>query len=171
MRSMRCALLLLSLVCGCGKREADPPGPTYQEPTFAKNLFLSPASDWQRATINGVETLLGPSVDGFRTNVVLVEEADESNLEAFVDKSLKRMDVAFPKFQFLDRGAFKTASGIEGIRVSYQSTADKQHLWHVVYFFDVTEQKKKHIFTCTAAATNEKSFGPKFDALIRTYRP
>jgi hypothetical protein len=169
MRSKHWALLLLSLACGCGKREADLP--TYPDPAFARELFLSPSSDWKRATINDVETLLGPSADGFRANVVLVEEADDSNLEEFVDKSLRRMEVAFPDFQLLDRGVFKTDSGIDGIRVSYQSTANKKQLWHVAYFFGVTAKNLKHVFTCTAAATNQKNIGPEFDVLIRTYRP
>jgi hypothetical protein len=111
---------------------------------------------------------LAPAVDGFSSNLNLVDEAFGGDLEHYVAANLASMKPVFPGFQILGQGAFTTAHQLEGYRVVTTSLQQNRRLRQVFYFMP---GGRDHYFviTCSTLAANQGALDAGFDESVRTF--
>ena len=166
--------VFLAFVCAAtalvGCQKSDSSNAPSGSPVAADKLPVSAPQGWREEKHNGKAVLIGPVVDGFRTNVNMIIEPFAGNLDAYADMSIKSLQRQLGSVTVLDKSAFKTDSGIVGVRFVCSTTIQGNKLRQTFYCFDAGE-RNKHIFTCSAPASRGDQLAPKFDEIMRTYKP
>lgn len=130
-----------------------------------------PPRGWETRSFPGLKyrIAVGPVRRGFAVNLNVVDEPHDGDLAAYVDLNLQNMKKVLPDFSPLGRTVFRTAEGLEGVRLCAEDTQSGRRLRQVFYFFS-NGRGTMLVATGTAPADAGDAHDAAFDESLRTFR-
>jgi hypothetical protein len=170
-RSATLTWLLVLLAAGCGKK-GDPGGPAEagRHREAAGGFSYVPPPGWTVRSFGGLkyQAVVGPSANGFATNLNFQEEAFAGGLDQYVAHATATARRALPTYRELAREDFKTDSGLAGKKTSFETVQGDRRLRHANYVFDKKGTMLIATFTCLADGAERQ--GAVFDACAKSIR-
>lgn len=134
------------------------------------NFSVCPPAGWQLRFIAGLkyDVVVGPTEDGFSTNMVFVDDNYDGNLKDFIDINLSTLRNLIMDYKLVDRKAFKTNSGISGEYIIITHEQYGFYMKQITYFFPVANNKY-FIITCSALDNLFERYRRLFEDSVKTF--
>jgi hypothetical protein len=153
-----------------GRAGADDPKDARRHTDKAGGFSFVMPEDWKVREIPGLKYRIvhGPPAAGFAPNINVVDEAFKGGVEDYVTACLPLLQRTVENLRIEKRGAFRTESGLDGVRLITESRQQGRQLRQVAYFFCTGE--KAYVVTCTALADGGDQLDPLFERTMKTFR-
>lgn len=86
--------------------------------------------------------LLGPTENEYAANLNFVVETKKQSFDDFVTESENKMKSYMPEYVQITKAKFKTAKGVQGVRITASVLKGKRRLKEYLYFFPMPGGKK-----------------------------
>lgn len=131
---------------------------------------LVPPEGWKAREFPGLkyQVIVGPATNGFAPNLNVVKETSSLKLDDYVKGNRAALQQLFKNFQLVDQGEFKTAGGLQGVKMIVQDEQGNKQLRQTFYFFE--SGNTKYVVTASALADGGEKLDPVFDKCLKSFR-
>jgi len=159
-------LLLLSFTA-C--RNATATGKAEQENPDQNVSFDFPPG-WEQQAVPGqtVKFVIGPASKEFAPNINVVSEPYDGTLDEYAKLTVEQLPKTTPGIKILKQDKFKTANGLDCIRLITENQQGASKLRQTCFLFD--NGAKKYVITCSALAEGGEKLDPVFEASMKTFK-
>ena len=177
--------ICLILIAGC--RPTSTPVPTPQPtampaptalPTESADRLYEPAGGFSYIPPTGWEVVeassldykvaVGPEVDGFAANLIVVDEPFGGSLDEYVSSAIDGLSQYFESFIVLSQEEFKLEEDLPSVRIVAENVQSGRLLRQTFYLFD--GGAKKVVVTCTRLAETAAELDVACDASVGLFR-
>ena len=130
-----------------------------------------PPPGWKIRTFPGAKYKISYATpaQGFAPNLNVVDETAAVGLSDYVRVSMTHMNMAYSQFHVLSQGAFRTSSGLSGIRVMSQGTINGKAVRQIFYVFPAPSSRKI-IVTASWLASDGNKYTQATDSAMKTFK-
>jgi hypothetical protein len=107
-------------------------------------------------------------VKGFAPNVNVVDESFKGSIQEYVQRNVAALEKQFSQFKNLGQSAFKTTSGLNGVKLVSEAEQQGNKLRQVFFFFP-GKGDKKFVITFSALAEEGKKYDAKVEKSLKTF--
>ena len=107
-------------------------------------------------------------VKGFAPNINVVDESFNGNIQEYVRQNLVALQKHFAQFKNLGQSAFKTTSGLNGIKLISEAEQQGNKL-RQVFFFLPGKGDKKFVVTFSSLAEEGKKYDSQVEKALKTF--
>lgn len=125
---------------------------------------------WSTTEFSGFKFKIsrGVASSGFAPNIAVADESFNGSLDDYVTACLAPMEKGAQGFNLLDKKPFNTDSGINGIKLVFESKWDGKQLMQTQYYFKGIKGKML-VITCSVLPEDAPKFADIFDTAMKTF--
>jgi hypothetical protein len=160
-------LLVPALVAG-GAEGGDGRGRRYAEKSG--KFSYAPPENWRMSAVPGLkyEIAIGPTRDGFASNITVVDEEFNGSLDDYVKSNVEALKANFKGLTLEVPGKFRTKDGVQGVRLISESEQAGRRLRQGFYFFETGSTK--YVVCCSTLADGGEKLDPVFEKALKSFR-
>lgn len=106
---------------------------------------------------------------GFAPNIAVIDETFDGSVEDYVTACSAPMEKDAQGFKMLEKKPFSSDSGIQGIKLVFDSKWDGKQLMQTQYYFKGIKGKML-VITCSVLPEDGPKFANTFDAAMKTFQ-
>lgn len=127
-------------------------------------------SGWTVRSWKGMKFKLcfGPVSNGFAPNMNIMEDKASMTVDKYCQTNEAVLKQKIPSLKIKGKSYFKTAKGLQGVKLVTNSNQEKRNLTQTFYMFP-GKGDAKYVVTCTTLATGAAKWGPQFDKSMKTF--
>jgi len=165
LRQITLAILLASLISGCGKKPF--PAGRLQQPV-GEFSFVTP-DDWFRTRLPGIDFIIVSTTDdyGIKPNIFVDEIFLDSQRSNTVDLVLEENSHTLHAYNVETQSDFTTQSGLSGIKIRAHHKT-KQNLPLATFRYFIQDTDRVISITCTCADAVKLKYESLFDSAINS---
>jgi len=153
-------LLILLLVAGPGLAKQLSEGP----------FEFTVPSGWTVKPFGSLKYKLafGPASNGFAPNINIMADETPLSIDKYCQGNEAVLKKQIPNIKIKGKSYFKTAKGLQGVKLVTSSNQQKKDLVQTFYMFP-GKKNTKFVVTCTSLAAYAAKWGPQFDKSMKTF--
>jgi hypothetical protein len=136
----------------------------------AGGFSFAPPDGWTARPFPGMKfkVVAGPVASGFAPNIVVTDEPFGGSVDEYVQQSLRVGPRVLKNLRVVSQDPFRTASGLQGMRVAIEHDMNGKRLRQLQYIFD--RARTKYVLTCSVLAADGDARDATFDDCMKTFR-